>query len=78
MNISEGAGSRISVTYAEALKDENGIKGHRDQIDGKSISGIEDRFHISQVQARVLISPSKRPPGSSGTLGKTVSTGSMG
>jgi alpha-L-rhamnosidase len=46
METSKGSGSEVSVTYAEALKDENGIKGHRDEIEGKSISGVLDRFHI--------------------------------
>jgi len=46
METSQGAGSEISVTYAEALKDKNGIKGHRDEIEGKSISGLVDRFQI--------------------------------
>ena len=49
---SHGAGSEISVTYAEALKDENGIKGHRDEIEGKSISGIVDRFQIDGGEKR--------------------------
>jgi len=52
METNHGAGSEISVTYAEALKDENGIKGHRDEIDGKSISGIVDRFQIDGGEKR--------------------------
>ena len=44
LETSKGAGSRITVTYAEALKDEQGIKGHRDEIEGKSISGLVDIF----------------------------------
>jgi hypothetical protein len=44
LEISKGAGSRVTVTYAEALKDEEGIKGHRDEIEGKSISGLVDTF----------------------------------
>jgi len=52
METSHGAGSEISVTYAEALKDENGIKGHRDEIEGKSISGIVDRFQIDGGEKR--------------------------
>ena len=47
MTTSGGAGSRVSVTYAEALKDEQGLKGHRDEIDGKSIHGIVDQFLIA-------------------------------
>jgi len=52
METSGGAGSRISVTYAEALKDEDGIKGHRDLIDGKTISGVVDRFRIGGGKER--------------------------
>lgn len=44
LETSKGAGSRMTVTYAEALKDERGIKGHRDEIEGKSISGLVDIF----------------------------------
>jgi hypothetical protein len=52
METSHGAGSRISVTYAEALKDDNGIKGHRDEVEGKTISGVVDRFHIDGGEKR--------------------------
>jgi len=52
MEASYGAGSRISVTYAEALKDENGMKGHRDEIDGKAISGLVDEFQIGGGENR--------------------------
>jgi alpha-L-rhamnosidase len=52
MEASHGAGSQVSVTYAEALKDENGIKGHRDEIAGKKISGIVDRFRIGGGENR--------------------------
>ena len=46
METSKGAGSTIALTYAEALKDAQGIKGHRDEIEGKSISGLVDVFNI--------------------------------
>jgi len=52
METSGGSGSQVTVTYAEALKDENGIKGHRDEIDGKSISGIVDEFLIDVGEKR--------------------------
>jgi len=52
MTTSRGAGSEIAATFAEALKDENGIKGHRDEIDGKTISGIVDRFKIDGGEYR--------------------------
>jgi len=32
------------VTYAEALVNENGEKGNRDQIEGKHIVGVTDEF----------------------------------
>jgi alpha-L-rhamnosidase len=39
-----GAGSTVSLTYAEALTDAQGRKGNRDQIDGKTIAGVKDVF----------------------------------
>jgi alpha-L-rhamnosidase len=39
-----GAGSTISLTYAEALKDAEGRKGNRDKIEGKTIVGVKDVF----------------------------------
>jgi hypothetical protein len=39
-----GAGSTISLTYAEALTDAAGRKGNRDEIEGKTIVGIKDVF----------------------------------
>jgi hypothetical protein len=41
---SGGAGSEIVLTFAEALKDTEGRKGHRDEIDGKHIAGVKDVF----------------------------------
>ena len=37
-----GTGSRITVTYAEALVDSAGRKGNRNVVEGKVIRGIED------------------------------------
>ncbi len=39
---SGGAGSTVRLTYAEALADAAGVKGHRDEIDGKTIRGVRD------------------------------------
>lgn len=39
-----GAGSRITLTYAEALFDEDGQKGNRNEIAGKQIRGYHDVF----------------------------------
>lgn len=42
--MSGGAGSRVKVTYAEALYDEAGRKGNRNAIAGKTIRGYHDVF----------------------------------
>lgn len=41
---SGGENSEIILTYAEALFDEEGVKGNRDIIEGKSIIGIQDKI----------------------------------
>jgi alpha-L-rhamnosidase len=45
LNVSDGAGSRVELTYAEALKDEQGRKGNRNEIEGKRIAGVRDVFY---------------------------------
>ena len=47
METSKGAGATVSFTFAEALKDDQGRKGHRDVIEGKSISGVKDVFTLA-------------------------------
>lgn len=42
--VSGGRGARLRVTYAEALFDKDGRKGHRDDIAGKEIVGVVDEF----------------------------------
>src|SRR5208283_5434110 len=44
LTVSDGAGSKIRVTYAEALFDGKGQKGNRNQIEGKHILGVSDEF----------------------------------
>ena len=44
LETSGGKGSTISLTYAEALKDKDGLKGNRNEIDGKTIEGVKDVF----------------------------------
>ncbi len=44
LTVSGGLGANIRVTYAEALVNENGEKGNRDQIQGKHIVGLTDEF----------------------------------
>jgi len=42
--VSKGNGSKIRLTYSESLFDSKGLKGNRDEIDGKSIGGYSDYF----------------------------------
>ncbi|MBI2282360.1 MAG: alpha-L-rhamnosidase [Bacteroidetes bacterium] len=42
--VSKGKGSSVTMTYAEALFDKNGVKGNRDDINGKTIKGNYDVF----------------------------------
>jgi hypothetical protein len=45
LTVSGGKGGRVALTYAEALFDPNGRKGHRDEIEGRELIGIGDEFH---------------------------------
>ncbi len=42
--VSGGKGSTIKLTYAESLFDSKGVKGNRNEIQGKSILGYSDYF----------------------------------
>ncbi len=42
--LSGGEASRVRVTYAEALVDEKGEKGNRDEVEGRRIEGVVDEF----------------------------------
>lgn len=44
LETSGGAGSTVTLTYAEALKDAQGNKGNRNEIEGKTITGVKDVF----------------------------------
>lgn len=44
-HISGGEGATLRVTYSEALFDEAGNKGNRNEIEGKSIKGYTDIFY---------------------------------
>ena len=44
LTVSGGVGSTVRLTYAEALLDEKGEKGNRNQIEGKHIVGVADEF----------------------------------
>jgi alpha-L-rhamnosidase len=44
IKLNGGKNSTITLTYAEALFDEKRVKGNRNEIEGKSIMGIQDQF----------------------------------
>jgi alpha-L-rhamnosidase len=44
LDLSGGAGSEVRLTYAEALKDAEGRKGNRNEVEGKRIAGVHDAF----------------------------------
>ena len=44
LETSGGAGSSVALVYAEALKDAEGKKGNRNEIEGKTIAGVRDEF----------------------------------
>jgi hypothetical protein len=52
LEISGGAGSTVTLTYAEALIDANGQKGNRNEIEGKTIRGVHDVFRPDGGQHR--------------------------
>jgi alpha-L-rhamnosidase len=52
LTVSEGAGSRIRMTYAEALFDEKGQKGNRNEIEGKHILGVADEFVVGGAEEK--------------------------
>ena len=44
LETSGGAGSTVTLTYAEALIDSAGRKGNRNDVDGRTIRGVRDVF----------------------------------
>ncbi len=44
LTVSGGEGAKIRLTYSEALVDDHGEKGNRNQIEGKHITGVQDEF----------------------------------
>jgi hypothetical protein len=52
LTMSGGAGARVRMKYAEALLDEHGEKGNRNDLDGKHISGMYDEFVTDGGQHR--------------------------
>ena len=52
--VSGGNGSKITLTYAEALVDPSRQKGNRNEVDGKEIIGVQDRFMTDGGQRRLF------------------------
>ncbi len=52
LTVTGGAKSNIHLTYAEALVDDKGEKGNRNEITGKHIVGIFDEFLPDGAEAR--------------------------
>jgi hypothetical protein len=54
LKVSGGRGSRIKLTYAEALFDHDGRKGNRNEISGKTIRGLYDLFYPGGGEDRLF------------------------
>ena len=52
LTVSSGTGATIRLTYAEALVDQAGQKGNRNEIAGKHIEGPVDEFIVAGAVAR--------------------------
>jgi alpha-L-rhamnosidase len=52
--VSGGRDARIRVTYAEALKNDKGEKGNRNEIAGKNITGVYDEYVADGAARRTL------------------------
>ena len=57
LTVSEGHGTMLRVTYAEALVDDKGQKGNRNQIGGKHIEGVADEFLPGGGESKREFSP---------------------
>jgi alpha-L-rhamnosidase len=54
VTVSGGSGARIRLTYAEALIDDQGQKGNRDEYKGRHILGVYDEFVADGGKQRVF------------------------
>jgi hypothetical protein len=54
--VTDGAGAKVRLVYAEALIDDQGNKGNRDEVAGRHIDGVADEF-IADGGARREFSP---------------------
>jgi alpha-L-rhamnosidase len=55
LTVSAGRNSLIRLTYAEALVDEKGAKGNRNEIAGKHIAGVADEFLLDGSANRTFM-----------------------
>jgi alpha-L-rhamnosidase len=55
LTVSDGRGASIIQTYAEALIDDKGQKGNRNEIDGKHIAGLTDEFVPDGSATRIFM-----------------------
>jgi len=55
--VSGGQGSTVRLTYAEALVDDKGEKGNRNEIAGKHIEGVMDEFLPSGAEVARAFTP---------------------
>jgi alpha-L-rhamnosidase len=55
--VSGGQGSTLRLTYAEALVDDQGEKGNRNEIAGKHIEGVVDEFLPSGAEVARAFTP---------------------
>ncbi|HEX3987732.1 MAG TPA: alpha-L-rhamnosidase C-terminal domain-containing protein [Acidobacteriaceae bacterium] len=55
LTVSGGRNATIAVTYSEALYDAHGDKGNRNQITGRHIAGITDRFFAGGGDQRSFV-----------------------
>ena len=57
LTVSGGQGSTVRLTYAEALVDDKGEKGNRNEIAGKHIEGVMDEFLPSGAEVARAFTP---------------------
>ncbi|HEX8848129.1 MAG TPA: alpha-L-rhamnosidase C-terminal domain-containing protein [Gemmatimonadaceae bacterium] len=52
VDASGGAGASMTMTYAEGLRDARGLKGNRNEIEGKTIVGVHDSIRFDGAAHR--------------------------
>ncbi len=55
LTVTDGRGATVRLTYAEALIDEKGEKGNRNEIAGKHVQGIFDEFVPDGAANRIFM-----------------------